>query len=398
MFPDLLKCIVITILLVAAVPLPLLGDELKLIPGLALKEEFNDNIFLAAKSRRTDFITTLTPSLDISSASERHNLSLSTGINWLNYARNAGLDSVDYFAQSGLKFQFDPRLAISAAASYVRNSRPDRIDQNDLTLKSGSDRQSYQLSGSHAVSEKSTSTVLYAYSQESFDNPGVVTTRVHTVNIGQDYDLDRYMRKARLVGNLGYSRNLTDSSLVDNYTASLGLMKKIDELWNVSMNVGGRYTHSEFDVNTVFPTRIVSSKILADDQGWIGNLSINYNGEKTNGSLAFNHDVTAASGRNGTTERTGVSTNLSERFTREMSGFLGLGYSWNRSNQDQFSAQSIDEKNLTLTGGLRYDFSDYVSLEGNYRYNNIYFSQSSSQANQNVFMLRLTMRRDVMDL
>jgi hypothetical protein len=386
-------------MLVTAVPLPLLADELRLIPGLALKEEFNDNIFLATNSRRPDFVTTLTPSLDISRASERQSLNLSSGINWLTYARNAGLDSVDYFVQSGLNYRFDPRLLISGGAGYVRDSRPDRIDQGGLTLKSGSDRQNYQLSGNYAVSEKSTATASYAYSQEAFDNTGIVTTTVHNATIAQDYDLDRYLRQAKLVGNFGYTRNLTDISLVDNYTVTLGLTKKFHELWNVSLNVGGRYTHSEFDVATrISPTQIVSSTIQGDDQGWVGNLSINYSGEKTSASLAFNQDITAASGRNGATERTGVSTNVSERFTRELSGFLGLGYSWNRSGQNQFSVQSIDEKSLNLSGGLRYDFSEYVSLEGNYRFNNIYYSQSSLQASQNVFMLRLTVRRDVMDL
>lgn len=382
-------------MLVSFIPLPLLADELKLVPGLALKEEYNDNVFLAGNSRRTDFISTLTPSLDISRTSERSNLSFSSGINWLNYARNSGLDSVDYFVQSGINYQFDPRLSISAGGAYVRNSRPDRLDVNGLSLKSGSDRQNYQISGSYAVTEKSNSTVSYAYSQEVFDNPGLVSTKVHSVSFGQDYDLDRYLRQARLVGNFGYSLNLTNTSLVDNYTVSVGLTKKIHELWNISMNAGGRYTHSEFDVNTLAaPVQTVSS----DDQGWIGSLAINYSGEKTNGSLAFNHDVTTASGRVGTTQRTGVSTNLSERFTRELSVFLGLGYSWNRSNQDQFSAQSIDEQNLNITGGLRYDFSDYVYLEGNYRYNAIYYGKPAAQATQNVFMLQLTMRRDVLDL
>lgn len=399
MFPDLCRYVVVTILLVTAIPMPVLADDFKLIPGLALKEELNDNIFLATNSRRTDFITTLTPSLDISSATERRSLSLSTGINLLTYARNASLDSVDYYVQSGFNYQFDPRLSISVGAGYVQDSRPDRVDQNGLTLKSGSERQNYQLSCNVAVSEKSTSTLSYAYSQEGFDSPGLLTTKVHTVNIGQDYDLDRYLRQTKLVGNFGYSRNLTDTSLVDNYTVSLGLTKKIHELWYVALNAGGRYTHSEFEVNTVIPpTRFVTSKIRDDDQGWIGNLSINYSGEKTNGSVAFNHDITTASGRSGTTQRTGVSTNVSERFTRELSSFFGMGFSWNRSDQNQFSAQSIDEKNLTINGGLRFDISDYVSLEGNYRFNSIYYGNLAAQASQNVFMLRFTMRRDLMDL
>ena len=363
---------------------------MKLVPGLTLKEELNDNIFLATTSRRTDFITTVSPLLDISNATERHNLSLSSGINWLSYSRNTGLDSVDYFAQSGFNYRVDPRLTMSVGAGYVRDSRPDRTDQNGLSLKSGSDRQNYQFSGNYAVTEKSTSTVSYTYSQEDFDNAESISTRVHGATFGQDYDLDRYLRQAKLVGNFGYSRNLTDISQVDNYTLSLGLTKKIHELWNVSLNSGWRYTISEFDAN--------SSKIRSDDSGWIGSLAVNFSGEKTNASLTFNHDVTTAAGRGGTTERTGASTNLSQRFTRELSGFLGLGYSWNRSNQNQFASQSIDEKNLTLNGGLRYDFSEYVSLEGNYRYNTIYYSQLSSQASQNVFMLRLTMRRDLFDL
>lgn len=390
MFPDLAKHIVMAILLVTALPIPLLADEFRLIPGLALKEELSDNIFLDVASPRTDFITTLTPSLDVSGANERRKLNLSAGVNWLKYADNTELDSVDYFARSGFDFQLDPRLAISLGAGYVRDSRPDRIDLNGLTLKSGSDRQNYHLSGNFALSEKSSSTVSYAYSNESFDNAGAVATTVHTVTAGQDYSLDRYLRQAKLMGNFSYSRNLTDISLVDNYTVSLGLTKKIDELWNVSLNGGGRFTRSEFDVG--------NSTLRDDDQGWIGKLSVNYNGEKTNVSLTFNHDITTASGRSGTTEWTGVSTSLNERFTRELSGFFRLGYSWNRSARNQFSAQAIDEKHLNVSCGLRYDFSKYLFLEGNYHFNNIYYDHLSSQANQNVFMLQLAIRQDVMGL
>ena len=259
MFPDLCRHVLIAILFVTVAPLPLRADELKLTPGLALKEEFNDNIFLGTGNRQTDFVTTLTPSLDISSATERRNVTLSTGINWLNYSRNAGLDSVDYYAQGGFNYQFVPRLSLSAGAGYVRDSRPDRTGQNGLTLTSGSDRQNYQLSGNFAVSEKSTSTISYVFSREDFDNSESVATTVHSVNVGQDYKLDRYLEQAKLVGNFGCSRNLTDISLVDNYTVTVGLSKKIHELWNVSLNAGGRYTHSEFDVN--------NSTILDDDLG-----------------------------------------------------------------------------------------------------------------------------------
>jgi hypothetical protein len=374
---------------------PLLGAELKLVPGLMVSEEYTDNVRLTSTSRQSDYVTTLAPSLVFSSATEQQSLSLSTGISWLRYESSTDLDATDYFLQGGYNYSIDPRLSVSTAASYVRNSRPDRIDLNGLTLRSGSDRKNFQMSGVYAVSEKSTSSVSYAYSNEVFDNPGVVGTTVHTVNFSQDYGLDRYLRQAKLVGNFGFFRNLTDTSTVDNYTLSVGLTKKIHELWYFSLMTGGRYTHSEFDAATLLtPTQVV----LSDETGWVGSLSINYSGETMNGSLAFNNDVTPASGRGGTTQRTGVSTSLSERFTRDLSGYLSLWYSWNRSNQNQYSGHAIDEKNLTFNTGLQYELSPHVFLDGNYRHTNIQYNLTSSQASQNVFMLRLTMKLDLLDL
>jgi hypothetical protein len=315
----------------------------------------------------------------------------------LRYDRNTHLDSTDYNFQGALSYRLDPRLSVSGSAGYVRDSRPGRTDLNGLSLTTGSDRWSCQLSGNYAVSEKSSAMVSYAFSSEVFDNPTSDSTTVHAVNFSQDYDLDRYLRQTKLVGKLGYFRSLTDTTQVDNYSATLGITKKIHELWIISLNAGGRYTHSEFDAaGATTPTQT----IMDDDQGMVGDVSIQYAGEKTHGSLTFNHDVTTAAGRGGATLRTGAAATVNEKFTRELSGFMGLGYSWNRSNHNQFQFASvpIDEMNLNVTGGLRYEFSNYVSLDGSYRYNNIYYRRLSTEANQNVFMLRLTIRRDVLDL
>lgn len=385
---------------VAAVPMPLLADELKLIPGLSLQEEWNDNIFLSFHSRQADFITTLSPFLDISSSTERRYLGLSTGIHVLNYSQNASLDSsVDYFVRSGFNYQFDPRLAISVKADYVQDSRPDRIDQNDLIILSGRQRQNYQLSGNYSVSERSTSRFSYSYSQEFFDNPGLFDTGVHSVSVGQDYDLDRYLRQAKLVGDVSYFNSVTDSSQVDNYTVSLGLKKIIHELWYISSNVGGRYTLSKLDGSTPnAPSQTISSTIRTDDLGWIANLSINFSGEKTSGALAVSHDVITSTGSTGATQRTGFTSSFKEKFTRELSGFFGLGYFWYRADQNLLSAQQTDQQQLNFNCGLRYEFSDYVALQGKYGFKFIHQDNTAAQASQNVFMLQLTIQRDLMDL
>jgi len=403
LFRNITLYAVTALVLVACLPLPLLGAELKLMPGLGIREEYNDNIFLTATSaKKSDFITTLTPSLEFSSATERGNFTLSGGVNQLVYARQTSLDATDFFVRSGFTWRLEPRLAISAGASYLRDSRPDRIDQdNGLALAIGSDRQNYQLSAVYALSEKSNSTLSYAYSQEIFDDSGRLNTRIHNATLSQDYDLDSYLRQTKFVGTLGYIRSLTDISLVDYYMLTVGLTGKLHELWSFSVNAGGNFIHSEFDEQTVtFPFRIATSTVSSDNWGWVGNVSLNYSGEKLSGGLSFSHDVTTASGRAGATERTGVSAGLKQRFTRELSGNLSLGYSLNKTSQNQFSSQAIDETRLYLGCGLHYDFSDYVALEGGYRFTNINYDYgaSPSQARQNAFMLRLTMSLDLLDL
>lgn len=377
-------------------PVQLLADEVNVIPSLALKEEYNDNVFLDINNKQSDFITTYTPSLVIAGATEQRSLSLLTGINGLIYDSNSSLDAVDFFIKGGFTYKYDPRLAVSAGASYVEDSRPDRIDQNGQAILSASDRQNIQLSAVYAVSEKSSANLSYAYSEESYNNPGYLTTTVHSATLSQDYDLDRYLRQAKLLGDFGYFHSSTDISKADNYTATVGLTKKIHELWDVSLKAGGSYTHSEDDVITpISPTLNASATTREDDLGWVANIAINYRGEKTNGSLAFKHDVVPSNGNNAALERTEISTNLSEKFTEKFSGKCSLGTSWLKSTQNQSSSQEIDENNIILNAGLRYDFSDFLSLEGNYRFVTVHYSNSSTDANQNSFMLRLTMRRDL---
>jgi hypothetical protein len=224
-----------------------------------------------------------------------------------------------------------------------------------------------------------------------------LTTSVHTVNISQDYDLHEYVRESKLVGCFGYFRNLTETSAIDNYTFTMGLTKKIHEKWGISANAGGRYTHSDLDVSTdTSQAQLVAPR--SDDLGWIGNLAISYSGEKQSASLTLSEDVVPLSGRAGTTERTGVVARFDDKFTSEFSGFLEFEYFRNRLVQDNSSTLPLDENSLKLNCGLHYDFSDYLSLEGNYQYRDVHYSQSSERANQNIFMLRLAMKLDLMDL
>ena len=385
MFPDRQQFIgaVLALLLLAAAPTAVMGQELKVTPSLAAKEEYNDNIFLATGNGVDDFITTLTPSLELSSRTERHDTSLSGGINWLNYTRHSGNDAVDYFGNGAVGFQISERLAVSAGASYTRDSRPDQIDPaTGLSINSESRVQNYQAGVSYMATEKSKVSLSYGYSQQEYDRANLLGSRQHQAAAGLSYTLTP---QASLENAFTFNRQLTDVSQVDNYSATLGLSYRLRELWSLSLKAGGRYTSTDLFSGG-------SGNSSNGEGGWVGNLSFIYSGEKLNGAVSFNHDISLAAGRTGSTERTGGSVTLGNRFTQELSAAVDFGYFWNKSNRDQFSVLPIDEKTLELNCKLHYDLNNDLALEANYHRVATDYAQFGTRANQNTFMVQIVMR------
>ena len=384
MFPDCchFKGAVIVLVMLTVAPAAVMGQELKLTPSLAVKEEYNDNIFLATGNSVNDFITTLTPALDLSSRTERRDTDLSGGINWLEYAKYSGSDAVDYFVNGTGAFQIDPRLAISGGASFIQNSRPDQLDPvTGLSINSRSRVQNYQAGGSYMATEKSKISLSYGYSQQDYNVSGYINSWQHQATADLSYTL---APQTSLETAFNFNRQLTDISKVDNYSATLGLAYKFKELWTLSVKAGGIYTNSDLLVGGV-------DDISTGDWGWVGNLSFIYSGEKLNGTVSFNRNVSPAAGMTGSTESTGGSLTLGNKFTYELSGAINFGYYYNKSNEGQFSVQAIDEKTLELNCLLHYDFNKDLALEANYHHLDIDYDQFGTRASQDIYMLRFTM-------
>ena len=392
MFPDYshFKRAALAFIVLAITPAPLSADELKLTPGLSVQEEYNDNIFLVSGNKQSDFITTLTPSLEFSSRTEQHAASISGGVNWLSYVRYTEFDSVDFFGHGAFSYQRDPQLAFSVGADYIKNSQGQIGAVTGLAINSGSDIQSYQASGSYAVTEKSQVSLGYTYSQEDFDNPSYLSTREHRATAGLGYTL---VPGTTLEEAFSFDRQLTDISQVDNYSATISLKRKFKELWSLYLNAGGRYTRSVFS-----ETGVPDS--TNTNWGFVGGLAFNYSGEKMSSSVSFNHNVVLAPGFAGSTQMTGGSATLGNQFTREFFGNVGFGYFLNKSTQGQFSVQPVDETTLALNCLLRYDLTyvlklnakNKLALEANYNFTNIEYNYNGTHASQNVIMLRLLMR------
>jgi hypothetical protein len=119
-----------------AVPVPLPGGEtflsgrpalrtrglIVLTPTLTVSEEYNDNVFLANRSRKSDFITAVAPGLSLTLEGPRHRLSGSYSFTSLLYARESELDTVrgrELLTLDAL-YRATPRLTLTLSDLYVR--------------------------------------------------------------------------------------------------------------------------------------------------------------------------------------------------------------------------------------------------------------------------------------
>jgi hypothetical protein len=408
-----LKTLLYIALIIALLPLRAsLADELKLTPSLTIKEDYNDNIFFSTVDSTSDFVSTLSPGIELSDRNERLDASLLLRLNGILYAKTTDLDAVDQYYRGGLRFLLTPRSSISASAGYILDSQPDReIETTGLVLGSVKrHRQQYSLAGEMALTETTSADLAYSYQQDDYNNNRFSDLEYHDGSLSLTHDLDRLLRSTKAMISFDYAHyissvtlvdSLNSTSIVDNYSLTVGMSHSVSELWSVQANAGGRYTVSKFQSWGLEGYQLVDNQglILAvpvysplnqksHQWGWVGQAALSYNGEKNQGSLSFNSDVQPASGQtSGTTIRTGVVADMRRRFTYELSGGVSVGYYLNKSNPGAIAGQAINEETVLVSPNVHYQFSRDMYLEASYRFTKVFYNITNTDANRNSFFV-----------
>jgi len=155
--------------------------EIKFVPMLSLREEYNDNIFLDSTREEEidDRITTISPGARLRGRTEKLDASLQTSFDILKYARNDDLDETDQEYSGSITCKISERLRASAQAREIEDSRADRDIETTGLVLGAEKRHRRQLGSSadYALSEKATATLSYSYYKETFDDPNLMTPR-----------------------------------------------------------------------------------------------------------------------------------------------------------------------------------------------------------------------------
>jgi hypothetical protein len=309
--------IVSLVLLLLACPAFAWGDEVCLVPSLAVREEYNSNILLSADPNyvRKDYIATLSPGFEWTDRTERFDFLLSLRLDRHFYSRNDDLNATDQQYSGSVRYAATPLLSISAGAGFQKTSNPS-LDAGPLfpgpqpgtlflipgsgggTGGGGSDtgggggstgnsntaggsstsasmttlpliaspyqRISSSVSAEYQMTEKTSFTTGYQYGWDSYENPQSRDT-THDAQAGLVVDLGKYLPRVKGRLNAGYSQYLVYGQIVlpdsrtINVAGTIGFSYDVSETWNILVDGGYRRTDTETFV--VVPVPIVPTPL-----------------------------------------------------------------------------------------------------------------------------------------
>ncbi len=250
--------------------------------------------------------------------------------------------------------------------------------------------QNYSVSAEYIASEKAATTLSYRYYWLKYPDRPIWDGTTHVVDLGIAYNLSRFATETKARGNVAYARGLFEGLTVDNFYLTVGVFRAVHELWSVVVNVGGRYTHSEFDVPGL-------GSETTNDTGVVGDASLLYTGERTNASLTFSHNIAPAYGYSGASLRTAAVFSVSRRFLHDISGTLSAGVYLNTSDPGQFSFRTIDERSARVRPGIRWEATKKVVFEAAYEYNRVDYRVSDTDADRHLAFLNVSLRYPVLE-
>ncbi|MHC4593568.1 MAG: hypothetical protein ACYS19_01315 [Planctomycetota bacterium] len=365
------------------------ADGFNLIPSIALREEFNDNIFFSVEDEVDDLITTISAGLDIVENSERVDADLKGRLDKNIYADNDDLNAVDQYYLGRLDYNFTERLSALANAGYIRDSRPDR-DVAETGLVQTAEPRKYQyflLGGDYLTSENTSNALTYQYQRSDYDDREFSDSRIHSLDFTHTWNAHRYFKETigRVV--LGYANADFETSSAESVSGTIGASWNYSEALSILFDLGVRYTSTDFITVEVLPSnQIVETKDTTRDWNGVGRATIEYEGEYTNGSLVFLHDIREARGRGGTVVRTGLTGSYGRHLSENIDIILSASYYRNKSDEGTVALTDLDDRTLLIRPSLRYNITHDIFLEVSYYFARIRDDIAKTTATQNIVL------------
>ena len=383
------RVILIAVILLVSCPVSVRGDEFRIVPYVAAKEEYNTNILFSADgAAKRDFVTTLSPGIEISERTERFDIDLLSRLDRLDYAGNRGLSATNQSYNGRFRYLASPLTSISAEAGYMKNSNP-TLDIGATGIVTAAvlwRRVTSSVSADYRLTERADVVTSYDYGRDYYEGSGLLDDVSHDVSAGLVYDLAEYLPRLKGRATAGYSYYHFPGFRTDTANGTVGFSWDLNETWSILADGGIRRTWSQE------PTAQSGS----GGWGWVENVSLNYKGERDGADLTYARDITPAYGLNGAAERNALTLSARDRFTEELSVVFTASY-YTLKSVSALSTQNIYQRTVRVNPGVLYEFSKDTSVEASYEYDRVDYTGSDTGAARQIFFIRFNIRRPFLE-
>ena len=379
----LLGMVAVMVLLAAGVR----ADEFRLTPSIAVRQEYNDNIYFDYNSKIAEdsFITRVRPGLELIDRTERFDLRLAGFVTPYVYWSDSNLNSVDQDYSGRASYLLTPQLRVGADAAVNVSHQADR-DITTTGLTYNDDRRIQQRYGGDAAydfTERTTGTVAYAFTKENWrsDDPDIENYYSHGVTLGVSQDLGA--DKGITVGFLKtrYVYYDYETSKTDYASAALGVKHRLSEIFNVSVDAGGSYAYTEFDVQ--------NRKESNSSWGPIAHAGLEYVGERTHANLDAFYDVAPGSGGDGPVQRAALTFSVGHLLTEYLRLGVSTGVFHNKSLEDDVNGARSEYFTYTVNPSLRWEIFREITLEAGYVFDYVDDREADAVASRNLGYIQM---------
>lgn len=387
----------------------------KIIPFVALKQEYTDNVTFSSSNEAEDFITTCTGGLTVSHKSETVQASLTGQIFHMLYWDNDALDATDGSVNASINQQVTERFGLGASADYREDSRRD-VDADTTGLILNGDRK--QANGSLS------SSLVFSELMRGELTAGYGMNEVEQLNISEDNDsyrmslafirdLSRTFNNTTGLFNISYLHYTSENEIYspgalfntksfldyesDVVQAYAGFSRNLTELYSFYLQAGASYTDTTENQRIVYTGGLIG-EVRTAEQGnsSVGGVllsGVNYDGLYWDFGLSLSHDVRGGTGSSGAVERSSISLNLDRKVSDEFSFSLVTSCYLNKNERS--TRADLEELTINVQPGFRYRFSDTFSLSGIYRYTLVDDRQTNTSTQRNLAYLLLRKNFDL---
>lgn len=385
------------------------AEERKVTASIAVKQEYTDNLTYSSVDPQSDWITTVSPKVEVVNNSDRLQASLKAVLDGARYWEHNELNDVDQDFSGSLRYAFTQRTNLFSSAGYRRDSRSDRdFSETGLVFDAVErERYNFAMGGNYSFSELTALQMQYNHAKDDYHGNRYSDNQSHGVSGTVSRNLSEYWENT--MGRMSFGATLYDSatSQTDYYTATIGVEKSLTETIGFYVDGGVGYTESSYDTYRIRHVVIIPGifeynylePYTAQETGigFTGRAGLTYRDELNEAALTASHDVQPANGESGTLERSSLQARLEHRLTEQSRVSLSGGYTLNKTTAEVAYVDTTDETSWWVQPRISYNFDREWLIEGSYNYGQIHDNEDDDDRSRNLVMLRLEYRYPILE-